>query len=244
MRISILAAVIVLTPVTVRADEPPAVKAVLDRAIQAVGGADKLAQLKAGVWTTRAAGRQNETKLYGQLPGQFRLESERTVDGQPVTVVRVIDGNSGWVKDGSGVRPMSAEQVAGMKATYYHKAAAQVLLPLREPGTTLTPLGESTVNDRPVVGVRVLRKDVPELKLFFDKETGLVTKTEARVRERPNGPEVLMEEYYSDFREINLGVKLPFKTKTVRDGRPVREIEMTGFRAMPKLDEALFKTPK
>jgi hypothetical protein len=244
MRKSMIAAAMVLFPVAVRADEPPAVKAVLDRAIQAVGGADKLAQLKAGVWTTRAIGRQNETKLYGQLPGQFRLEIERTVDGQPVTVVRVIDGNSGWVKDGSGVRSMSAEQVAGMKATYYHKAAAQVLLPLREPGTTLTPLGESTVNDRPVVGMRVLRKDVPELKLFFDKETGLVTKTEARVQERPNSPEVLMEEYYSDFREINLGVKLPFKTKTVRDGRPVREVEMTGFRAMPKLDEALFKTPK
>jgi hypothetical protein len=244
MRRAILAAAMALCPIAVRADEPPEVKAVLDKAIAAVGGADKLAQLKAGVWTTRAAGRQSETKLYGQLPGQFRLESERVVDGKPITVVRVIDGKSGWVKDADGVRPMSAEQVAGMKATYYHKAAAQVLLPLREPGTTLTPLGESTINDRPVVGVRVLRKDVPEMKLFFDKETGLVVKSEARVRERPNTNEAVVEDFYSDYREINLGVKLPFKTKTVRDGRPVRETEMTGFRAAPKLDEGLFKTPK
>ena len=243
MRLMLITAVLV-TPVAACADEPPEVKAVIDRAIKAAGGADKLAQLKAGVWSSRSAGRPTETKLYGQLPNQFRLDSERTVDGKPVVVTRVIDGATGWVKQGETVTPMSPEQVAGMRATYYHKAAAQTLLPLRDPGTTLVPLGEVLVNGRPTIGVRVLHKDVPELRLFFDKETGLVAKGEARVREKPNGPEVLMEEYYSDYREINLGVKLPHRTKSVRDGKPIREVEMTGFRAVPKLDAALFKTPK
>jgi hypothetical protein len=240
----VLTSALFITSLAAVADEPPAVKAVIDRAIQAAGGADKLAQLKAGVWTTKSAGRTSETKLYGQLPGQFRLESERTVDGKPIVVTRVIDGDSGWVKQGDAITPMSPEQVAAMKATYYHKAAAQTLLPLRDPGTTLVPLGEVVINDRPTIGIRVLRKDVPELRLFFDKETGLVAKGEARMRERPNGPEVLLEEYFSDYREINLGVKLPFKTKTMRDGKPLREVEMTGFRAVPKLDAALFTTPK
>ncbi len=245
MRHSIIAAAVILcTTKAGRADEPPEVKAVIDRAVAAVGGADKLAHLKAGVWTTRFAGRQSETKLYGQLPGQFRLESERIVDGKTIPVVRVIDGNIGWVKEGESVKAMSPEQVAGMKATLYHKAAAQMLLSLREPGTTLTPLGMTSIDGRPAVGVRVLRKDVPELKLFFDKETGLVVKSEARVRDRPNGPEALVEEYYSDYREINLGVKVPFRTKTLREGRPAREVQTTEFRAVPKLDEALFKTPK
>jgi hypothetical protein len=36
----------------------------------------------------------------------------------------------------------------------------------------------------------------------------------------------------------------PYRTKTLRDGRPFLDIEMTSFRAVPKPNDESFRAPK
>src|SRR5262245_20836517 len=92
-----------------RAGEKEDIRALVDAALAAKGGEKSLNALRAAVWKSEGErpGRTTRAALAGQLPGQFRLESERTVDGKTTLFVKIINGDKGWVLDGGKYRTMS-----------------------------------------------------------------------------------------------------------------------------------------
>src|SRR5207253_9470400 len=104
----------------------------------------------------------------------------------------------------------------------------------------LTTLGESKVNDKPVVGVKVAAENHRELKMFFDKESSLLLKTEHTLDE--SGKEVVQEEYYSDYKEIE-GYQRPRKLVVFRQGKKILEAELVEVTYLDKVDETLFTKP-
>src|SRR5581483_6217731 len=131
----------------------------------------------------------------------------------------VLNGDKGWVKAQDQVQDLP-KNIAPFVLDLLYALRSPTLLPqLKDKAFQLAPLGEIKVDDKPAVGVRVTHKDRKELRLWFDKASGLPVKAEVSVTD-PQGKSVSAETAYSDFKDFD-GVKLPGKVVLKLDGREV-----------------------
>ncbi|HXG10130.1 MAG TPA: hypothetical protein VNK04_10105 [Gemmataceae bacterium] len=228
-----------------RADDPAEPRALIEKAIQARGGAAKLNQFKAATWkgAGKFHGLGEAIDLTGewavQPPEQSRSRVEFEFNGMKFQRLVVVNGDKGWVKLNDAVQDMDKEQLAEEKSLAY----AVRLTPLvTDKAYQLAPLGETKIGDRPAVGVKASHKDRRDVNLYFDKETGLLLKSETRVRDVLTGQEVGQETFYSDYKEVG-GLKHPMKIIIRRDDRPFLEIQWSDFQPHDKLDDGVFAKP-
>jgi hypothetical protein len=80
-----------------------------------------------------------------------------------------------------------------------------------------------------------------EMRLYFDKETGLLTKTEHLLADE-KGKEIRQEEYYSDFKEFE-GFRRPAKMLALRNGAKVMEAQLIDVKYADKIDDSEFDKP-
>src|SRR5262249_17306657 len=150
------------------------VKRIIDKAVEAHGGAATLAKLKAASWKSKGTfhgpmGTQEFTGQYAvQFPGKSRFDISA---GSGFGFVSVLDGEEGWVKFGDKAQEMDKGTVAEVKENLYATWLTTVA-PLTDKPLSLMPLGESKVGDRRVIGVKVSSKGHRDVLLYFDKETG------------------------------------------------------------------------
>lgn len=216
-------------------------RVIVDRAIAAVGGADALARHNTATWTETGTyygmgdGLPFRGKYAMVMPDRFRMEVENVF-------TMVYNRGKGWVTMGGKTKEMSAEELATHKNDHRAGWIAH-LLPLKDKAFTLTTLGEAKVDGRPALGVKVTRKDYPEVKLYFDKKSHLLVKSEFQTKapEQKYKP-VTSELYYSNYKEMD-GAKVPTKLVMKRDGKLFVEAEVQNMKAAPKLDESLFSPP-
>lgn len=225
----------------VAADAQSDARAIIDKAIQAQGGEAKLAKFKAQTWKEKGTyyGQGNGLPYTGsyalQWPNQFRMEIEGVF-----TIV--VNGDKGWVKQQNDTKEMSKEQLAAQKEEL-HGGWVSHLLPLKDKAYTLAPLGETKVNDKAAVGVKVAHKGHADVELYFDKATGLLAKSVYPVKSpEQQFKEVKQEVFYSDYREI-AGVKIPMKIVLKRDGKLFVEAENLDVMPVEKLDNKVFDKP-
>jgi hypothetical protein len=218
--------------------------AAVDRAIQAVGGAKKLAALKGGTWKTSgtARGKPSRAEFHGELPGKFRIDSTRQVDGKPVRFSRIINGDKGWVVEGDTTRPMTAAEMAGVRSSFYHKQLATTLLPLKDKACKLATVGPAEVNGKPALAVKASRPGFPDVTIYFDQESGLPAKTEMSDTNRAAGQGRKVELVFSDYKEFD-GLKMAGRTKTYHDGKLFLDTELTEFHRAESLPTGLFTAP-
>src|SRR5207248_11447730 len=91
------------------------------------------------------------------------------------------------------------------------------LLPLKDKAFTLTTIGEVEVEKRPALGVKVSSKGHRDVDLYFDKESGLLVKTETRLKDE-GGQEVMAETFLRDYKDVE-GTKHAMKFAVHRDGK-------------------------
>ncbi len=223
-----------------RADDQADCRAIIDKAIKAAGGEEKLSKHNAQTWNEKGtyygmgAGVPYTGKYAVQWPGQFRMEIEGVF-----TIV--LDGDKGWIMSAGGTMELTKEQLQEQKEEQYH-GWVTTLLPLKDKAFELKPLGESKVGDRPASGVRVSRKDHRDVNLYFDKDNGLLLKRESRVKDQESGKEVDQVVSYLDYKEV-AGMKHPTKIVMKRDGKQFVEAEVIDFKPMEKLDTSDFAKP-
>jgi hypothetical protein len=220
-------------------------KAVVERAIEAMGGREKLTKSRSSI-------SKGHCKFYGmgraidcsaewhlQLPEQLKVEYHMDMGGKSVTRIEVITKDAGWLAQGGKVQPLTPQQLAeiheGLQAEY-----ATTLLPLAGPGYRLTSLGESVVGDRPAVGIKASHDGHTDVLLYFDKDRGYLLK--ATMRTKQSGREVQDEFFYTDYRDYD-GVRNSAKTTTKRDGTRFLESEIAEFKAVEKLPDGTFTKP-
>jgi hypothetical protein len=137
---------------------------------------------------------------------------------------------------------MTGEELTEVRETFYQKHLDATLMPLRDKGVRLSLLGDSTVEGKPVVGLKVSRKGMPDVSLYFDKQTKLLLKSERLVKDKSTGKSARLELLYSDYEEVG-GVKLARRTRRVLGGKPAGDVRITEFQLRPSLDESLFQPP-
>ncbi len=234
-----LTLVLGFTSTALAAEEP---QALVSRAIQASGGEAKLAKVKAGTWKETGTyygmgeGVPYQGNYAQQLPDKHRME----IVG---FFTRIVNGDKGWIIDqGGNVQEMPKEELDEMRESLYGHGVAR-LVGLKDKAFTLTPAGEAQVEGQTAFAVNVASKGHRDVKLFFDKKTGLLVKLERRAKAPEQGnQEVTAEIIYSNHKDVN-GVKIPTKILVKHDGKKLVEAEHSDFKFEDKLDEKLFSKP-
>jgi hypothetical protein len=231
-----------------RAGDAADVKAVLDRAVAAHGGAGHLAKSKAV--TTRIKGKvyalgdgvDFSGDIAPQLPDRMRFDMSLTVMGTGLKIKTVVKGDKGWVAVNDTVTEMSKEQVAEPREQL-HVAAVTRLVALRDKAYKLSPLGEARVEGKDAVGLRVEHKDRRDVSLFLDKQTGLLLKTETRGKGPMAGDnEFTAGTLYDDYKKVD-GFPVAHKVTVKRDGKLFFASENSDVRLAEKLDDGTFERP-
>jgi hypothetical protein len=230
------------------ADDKKDPNAVLDKAIKALGGEQKLSSVKA--FMSKAKGKVyiqgNESEFTNQATAQglthYRGEFEGEFGGNKIHGVTVLNGDKGWRKFGDMGGALEGDQLAGEKRNVYLQIIPITILPLKAKEFKVEALPEEKVGDKPAVGIKVTGPEGKDFQLFFDKESGLPVKEVAKVMGF-GGEETTQETIYQDYKDFG-GIKRPSKVTVKRDGEKFLEQEVTEFKVLDKLDPKTFDEPQ
>lgn len=233
----------------VRADEKADARAIIAKAVRVKGGEEKLARDKAATFKGKGKfyGMGDGTEYTGewavQPPDKARFRIEFEANAMKFTYLFVFAGDKGWIKLNDQTTELNEAGVAEAKEDMYAGQVERLVPLLRDKDFQLSPLGEVKIDDHPAVGVRVAHQGHRDIKLFFDKQTGLLLKSERTIKdETMGGKERVQETAYGDYRSID-GVQYPMKLVVKRDGDKYVESALSNFEPKEKLDESLFAKP-
>jgi hypothetical protein len=227
-----------------RADD---VQAILDKAVKAHGGAGKLAkqrtiQTKSKGTIEIAGGISFTDETIVQPPGQIKTATTIDVNGQTITVNVVFDKDKGWVKAGDNVKDMDDKTLDEMKEVAYLTQVGRIVFLKEGKGAEVSLIGDDKVEGRDVVGLRVASKGHKDVSLYFDKQTGLLSKITRQAIDAQSGNEVSEERIIQDYQEVD-GLKVAKKVLINRDGKKFLEAEVTDVQFMDKVDDSTFAKP-
>ncbi|HEV8414906.1 MAG TPA: pitrilysin family protein [Bryobacteraceae bacterium] len=211
-------------------------KQLLERAQQAMGGAEKLAGVKDATYTAdialEAAAGGIRLKLVNMYLAPDQLRQEQELPG--AKIIEYSDGKSGFLSTPQGVQPMPAEALKQAQGELFREPYA-LLLSDRDPARIVNAVGENAVEVAAANGGL-------KVKIEFDPATGLPareTYTEAGV----TGAPAETTEIYSDWREVG-GVKLPHKAIQLENGMKMLEATVSEYKINSGLNAAeLSKRP-
>jgi len=217
--IAAVAGVVVCGPLArVRADDKADADAALaqvDKAIKALGEEKKLAQLQSGRCKGKMSGKVKDADLaltctvLWQGVDKHRIDVDIAVGGENIKGVLVLNGKSGWFKQGDNTNELPENAVPFAREMLYCVRLPQLLTGLKDKAFKLKPVQETMIKDRAATGIWIVHEDHKDAGLYFDKENGLPLKSEIRLND-PQGNEVNFEFFYSDYKEVS-GVKHPTK---------------------------------
>jgi hypothetical protein len=228
------------------ADDRDTALAIIDAAIKAQGGSDSIAKTQpiirtvTGQMTVADKPVSFTEQLTARWPDQLRREMEIKQGEVTQRVILVLGGEKGWHLAGGTTGEMTSQRVQELRDDGLAQQVA-TLLPLRKDTSFgLAPLPEMKIDGKPTLGVRVSRKGMNDIQLFFDKETHLLIRMTRRASEA--GSAVDKEETYADYKEFD-GVKLPIRIVQSVGGKKVLEISEATYKFPGKLEDAIFGRP-
>ncbi|MEX0585890.1 MAG: hypothetical protein WD176_04565 [Pirellulales bacterium] len=225
------------------ADDDAAIKTLVDKAVKAAGGAEKLEKFNAATWSEKGTYHGTGTALpydgqYAmQYPDHFRMEIKGVF-------VLLLAGDKGWTKSPEGVKDFTKEQVTEQREQQHAGWLTAKLHKLHDKKNKLTLTGETKVADRPAIGLKVSSEGYRDVTMYFDKESNLVVRVDHVVRsEELGGKEVNQEMTASNHKEID-GIMHPMKVVINRDGKVFVEAEMENLKLVDKLPDGTFSKPE
>ncbi len=222
--------------------------AVIDKAIQAHGGAATLSKFKAETWKTKGTMGAGTVKYLAEYafmaPDHYRFILDADLGAKRVQLLTFTDGKQAWELSGSQRTEMPKEKLGEFKQQVYVMWISSIV-PLKRKEFTLTLTPERRLGEQTVVGVKVVSPGRRDVVLFFDKSTGLLAGSETRVLDEFSEfkKEVTQEVLVGDYEERN-GRKYFTKLTLKREGRVLIEEELFDQKSFEKLDDSLFKLPK
>jgi outer membrane lipoprotein-sorting protein len=216
----------------------PTADQILDKYLQALGGAQRLAALTSYVAKGTYAGYGPEkfprpAEIWARAPNQKTVVLRDPTSGDNVTV---FDGRGGWIS--APFRPVDVLQLHGAELDAA-RAEAELTFPvnIKQALTNMRSSGDF-INDRTVLAVQG-NKGNALVTMYFEADTGLLSRL-VRSTPSPVG-RVVVQTDYSDYREV-AGVRLPFKwTTSWFDGRT--SYELTEVQPNVAIDAARFARP-
>ena len=190
----------------------PSVKEILDRFVQAVGGADALQKIKSR--SAKGSRIGADGVLVPEEVHQKAPDKLLTVTTYPKVVFsNGFNGTVAWGHSSQGgATPLPEQLVAEMKreAVFYKELKTPELY------SNLTVVGRASVGDADAYVVQAKPVDGPVEKLFFDVKTGLLVRR--YVESDTALGKLALQTDYEDYRAVD-GIKQPFMIRWSMPGR-------------------------
>ncbi len=178
-----------------------------------------------------------------QTPGKFKEVMDFTIMNIKVTVTTVFNGKEGWIKANDKDVPVKGDLLAELKEAAYWMQLSQAMF-LKDKSLKLSLLGEVQVNGKPAVGIKVEKEGKKDIDFYFDKDTGLIAKTQRRARDFQSGQEVLEERIITEYQKYKGGRKIAKKVEVKRDGKKFLEAEVIEANIVDHVDDSEFAKPE
>jgi hypothetical protein len=233
---------------TLRAEGDKSATAVIDKAIKALGGEEKLKAIKAATWKAKGTlaygGADNiiSSTTIVEVPGQFRQDFETEVMGTMVMGATVIGGDKGWRKLNDDVSELDKDGIANERLNVYPQLLPQSILLLKSDGVKVATAPEEKVDDKPAVGLKVTMPSGKDFTIYFDKESGLPVKYTATITGFMND-EAKQETFLSKYKEVD-GVQKATRVEVKRGGDKFLTYDILEFKTLKEVDPKTFTEPK
>jgi hypothetical protein len=221
---------------------PPASQ-ILDKYIQAVGGAQRLASLKSFIATGSEVGYSGlgdagTFQILAKFPDQRATSVVYKDHPERGDNTRTFDGHTGWIRT-----PRAMLREYELTGTELNGARLDAMLSfpgqMKQAVTGLRSGFPDTIDGHPVDIVQGTGPGGILVTLYFDKGTGLLTRM-LRFGNTPIGHNPTQVDY-ADYRDVD-GIKFPFQyTFSWLDGR--ESYRLTGVKTNVPIDAAKFGKP-
>jgi hypothetical protein len=245
-------AVVLLAPVSNATADDREVAAIVGKAIEALGGEDKLSNIEAVTWKT--TGWMNV--LY-QLPAHYKCTNELTIAGLDRSrselileagggkgrTISVLNGDNAWISWDDHIPSKPTRHAAALKRNLYLAMIPVTLAPLRDPRFKIESGRDEKVGNRPAAVLNVTCPDSETIKISFDKESGLPLKAVGKALIMDDvalNLEVTQEMIYSNYKDfggIKTAAQIDFKGDWFN-----RKLEVIEFKVLKKVDPSLFSS--
>ncbi len=235
-----------------QADDSTAVKELLDKAVNAIGGADKAAGINVATIKGKAKATEGGMSiefsfdLTMQEFDRLRMDITVMVGGQMQQALIVMNGDKMWLKDSQRNKVEEApKEIQSVMQQFFLaiRMSGNLAKLVGQKDVELTHGGEGKVNDTPAAILRISRKQRPDISIFFDTKTGLPLKSESQIKDPDGAEEKKYEFLFSDFKDVN-GTKIFGKIGVHRDGKELVEMELSEFKFGEKLEANTFDKPQ
>lgn len=214
-------------------------RTVINQAIKAGGGEANLAKFDSAVMKEKGTyygmgdGLPYTSVIHMQRPDKFKMEIKDIF-------TLCVDGDKGWMKSNMGVTDLPKEE---MELQRINQKAGWImtLLPLKDKAYTVVSEGAADVDGMKTTVIKVSRAGHPTVKLYFDKKSHHLVKSQFKTMSSEQKKEVTAEYHFSDFK-MSAGATLPHRMVLKHDGKLYVEGEVTEM-TPAKLDAKTFARP-
>ncbi len=222
--------------------------AVLDKAIKALGGEEKLSKGKGFSWRAKGVlsfgGSDNDFTTDGTAEGidHYRSTFSGDFGGNQVEGVSVLNGTKGWRKFNDMSMELEGEALDSEKRSVYLRVAPTLVLPLKGDKFKVISAGEEKAGDVVHNVLKITGPDSKDFRLYFEKESGLPVKLVANVSGFM-GEEYEQTTTYKDYKDFG-GVQKATKVESKRDGEKFIEETISEFKLLDSVDPKSFAEPE
>jgi hypothetical protein len=243
-------ALVVSLTASLRAPAEDVARDIIEGAIRVQGGKDQLersltfrCRLKGTITTPDSTSLPFTMEFWSQLPGRKKYVARVGREDEIITEVRIHNKDHGWQRRNDGKpNEFTGEELDELIQGDYAAYVTRLVPLLDEKQFVLSALDEAKVSDRPARVVKVVSEGHPEVRLYFDKESLLLIKSERQALNW-DGKKVLSEEYYADYKDVN-GMLFPMRRQSYSGGKKHLDAECTGVKFLEKIDPSEFEEPK
>lgn len=219
---------------------------VVERAIRALGGREKVATLKSASWTIiwdPGTPTERKHRITARGYDQFRKEMEYRKNGKVESSLYILNKDVGWRRDADGgVVSLPPAMLATNKEHNYALRLGDLLPFLAEAQASLTLTGEATIDQWTVTGLRVERPDYPAVQLFFEKASGLLLRSETQLSPRPDGTRSTLVYQFEEYRACD-GLQRYTRLITRLDDQPDAVGHIRDYQILDPEDDRPFDKP-
>jgi hypothetical protein len=208
----------------------PTVDQILDKYVQALGGAKALqaqtSLVMKGTITVPAIGAQGTIEIYTKAPNKELTELELPIIGTSRTG---FNGTLAWEEEGGVVNDLPN----------YPKRDADFYLPLKlhQLYPKLELKGKEKIGNAEAYILEAPRNGNPK-RWYFDATSGLPLRKE----ERDASGKVIAREDYADYRSVD-GVQIPFIQSGIDESQAEYVIKFSEVKHNVQIDDAKFEKP-
>jgi hypothetical protein len=241
---SLLASLIV----TLSAHAQTNARALIERGIEALGGAQRLDGIKAGqselkgILYVEPNSYEFTQETFFERPDRYKAVMHVKAGNQTLLITLVFDGDKGWIKRGADkTRPFEKKALAEIREERYADRV-QRLTPLLGDGFQFTPLDAIKIGSKPAIGLRITSRGHRPVDVYFDQASGLPVEMVRRAVDYTNGKEYTQARVFGDYRAVD-GVKTATKITIYKDGKKYMVQQAVKVKYLPKIDSSVFAEP-